>query len=358
MRTEPENRVRIASVMIDLRSDTVTRPTEGMRRAMAQAEVGDDVYDEDPTVRRLQDRVAELTGKEAALFVPSGTMGNQLAMLLHARRGDEVVVSEGAHCAWYESGAGAALAGVQFVVAAPDVVITPTALDAAVKPEAYYYPRTCAVAFENTHNRGGGRVLAQDIVVATATRAHALGLAVHLDGARIFNASIASGRTLRELAAPADTVSLCLSKGLGAPVGSVLVATRAKIEEARRLRKMLGGGMRQAGVLAAAGLYALDHHVARLADDHANAALFAERLADVKGLTVRAPETNIVMVDIEADPATHPADALAARAKSAGVLVSVFGPARLRVVTHLDVSRDDCARAADVIARVAREGIA
>lgn len=201
-------------------------------------------------------------------------------------------------------------------------------------------------------------MLAQDIVVATATRAHALGLAVHLDGARIFNASIASGRTLRELAAPADTVSLCLSKGLGAPVGSVLVATRAKIEEARRLRKMLGGGMRQAGVLAAAGLYALDHHVARLADDHANAALFAERLADVKGLTVRAPETNIVMVDIEADPATHPADALAARAKSAGVLVSVFGPARLRVVTHLDVSRDDCARAADVIARVAREGIA
>ncbi len=339
--------------MIDLRSDTVTRPTEAMRRAMAAAEVGDDVFGEDPTVERLQRDVAALVGKEAALFVPSGTMANQIALLVHARPGDEVVVSEGAHCAWYESGAGAAWAGVQFAVAGAGPVFDVDALEAAVKPRVYYYPRTSLVAFENTHNRGGGRVLPQATVEAVAARARALGLAVHLDGARLFNAAAASGRAVAELARPADTVSVCLSKGLGAPVGSLLAGDRERIAAAHRFRKMLGGGMRQAGVLAAAGLHALAHHVARLADDHADAARFAEAAATSPRLAVQRPETNIVMVDVPGDPRERPAEALAARAKEAGVLLSVFGPARLRAVTHLDVTGDACARAGEALAALA-----
>ncbi len=339
--------------MIDLRSDTVTRPGEGMRSAMAYADVGDDVYGEDPTVTRLQDRVASLLGKEAALFVPSGTMANQIALLVHCRPGDEVVVSHGAHCAWYEVGAGAALAGVQFVVAGTDPVFTPAELDAAVKPAVYYYPRTRLVALENTHNRGGGRVLPQDRVVAVAARARALGLGVHLDGARLFNAAVASGRAVSDLAAPADTVSVCLSKGLGAPVGSLLAGDRARMQDALRFRKMLGGGMRQAGVLAAAGLYALDHHVDRLAEDHANASIFAARAAEAPGLRVQTPETGIVMVDLPGDPSERPAERFAERARAAGVLLSVFSPTRLRAVTHLDVSTDQCRRAGELVASLA-----
>jgi threonine aldolase len=339
--------------MIDLRSDTVTRPTEAMRRAMAVADVGDDVFGEDPTVERLQGEVADRLGKEAALFVPSGTMANQIALLVHTRPGDEVVVSEGAHCAWYESGAGAAWAGVQFVVAGAGSMFDVDALDAAVKPRVYYYPRTSLVALENTHNRGGGRVLPQPLVEAVAAHARSLGLAVHLDGARLFNAAVASGRPIAALAAPADTVSVCLSKGLGAPVGSLLVGDRARITAAHRFRKMLGGGMRQAGILAAAGLHALAHHVDRLADDHHHARLFADAAARSPGLAVQAPETNIVMIDLPHPPASRPAEAFAARAKEAGVLVSVFGPTRLRAVTHLDVSAADCVRAGEVLASLA-----
>jgi threonine aldolase len=339
--------------MIDLRSDTVTRPTEAMRRAMAAAEVGDDVFGEDPTVARLEREVAERLGKEAALFVPSGTMANQIALLVHARPGDEVVVSEGAHCAWYESGAGAAWAGVQFAVAGAGPMFDVAALEAAVKPRVYYYPRTSLVALENTHNRGGGRVLPQALVEAVAARARALGLAVHLDGARLFNAAVATGRSPAALAAPADTVSVCLSKGLGAPVGSLLAGDRARIVAAHRFRKMLGGGMRQAGVLAAAGLHALEHHVSRLADDHEHARRFAAAAARSPGLTVQPPETNIVMVDLPGDPAERPAEAFAERAAAAGVRLSVFGPARLRAVTHLDVSGDDCARAGATLAALA-----
>ena len=346
-------RYSVAAQMIDLRSDTVTRPTPEMRRAMADAEVGDDVFDEDPTAQLLQREVAALLGKEAALFVPSGTMANQIALLVHARPGDEVVVSEGAHCAWYESGAAAAWAGVQCVVAGSGPMFSVDDLDAAVKPRVYYYPRTSLVALENTHNRGGGKVLPQALVVDVAARARAHGLAVHLDGARLFNASVASGRSLRELAAPADTVSVCLSKGLGAPVGSLLAGDAARIEAAHRFRKMLGGGMRQVGVLAAAGLYALRNHSARLADDHRNASLFAERAARSASLRVLAPETNIVMVDVPGEAAERPAERLAARAKEAGVLLSVFGPRRLRAVTHLDVSSDACARAADALVALA-----
>lgn len=334
--------------MIDLRSDTVTKPTAAMRRAMHDAEVGDDVYGEDPTARALEERVAALLGKEAARFVPSGTMANQIALLVHCRPGDEVITSEGAHCAFYESGAGAAWAGAQFVVAGAGVVFTPAELDAAAKPDAYWCPRTRLVTLENTHNRGGGRVLPQALVEAVCAHARSRGYATHLDGARLFNASVASGRSVAELAAPFDTVSVCLSKGLGAPVGSLLAGTRAHVTAATRLRKMLGGGMRQVGVLAAAGLYALDHHVARLAEDHANARALADAVRGAGGATADAPETNIVMIDL---PSRLAADDVAARARAEGVLVSAFGPRRLRAVTHLDVSRDEVLRAAGVLAR-------
>ena len=240
--------------MIDLRSDTVTKPTAAMRRAMHDADVGDDVYGEDPTALALEARVAAMLGKEAARFVPSGTMANQIALLVHCRPGDEVITSEGAHCAFYESGAGAAWAGVQFVTAGAGVIFSPEALDAAAKPDAYWCPRTRLLTLENTHNRGGGKVLPQDRVEALCAHARARGYATHLDGARLFNASVASGRSVGELAAPFDTVSVCLSKGLGAPVGSLLAGTREHVRAATRLRKMLGGGMRQVGVLAAAGL--------------------------------------------------------------------------------------------------------
>jgi threonine aldolase len=338
------------ALMIDLRSDTVTRPTAAMRRAMYDAEVGDDVYGEDPTARALEARVAALLGKEDARFVPSGTMANQIALLLHCRPGDEVITSEGAHCAWYESGAGAAWAGAQFVVAGAGVIFTPEELDAAAKPDAYWCPRTRLVTLENTHNRGGGRVLPQDRVEALCAHARARGYATHLDGARLFNAAVATGRAVAALAAPFDTVSVCLSKGLGAPVGSVLAGGRDEVRAATRLRKMLGGGMRQVGVLAAAGLFALDHHVARLADDHANARAFADAARAAPGLRVEAPETNIVMIDL-APPLT--ADLVVARARDAGVLVSSFGPRRVRAVTHLDVSADDARRAGAAIARAA-----
>lgn len=336
--------------MIDLRSDTVTRPTEAMRLAMARAEVGDDVFGEDPTTRALQDAVAAMLGKEGALFVPSGTMANQIALLVHTRPGDEVVVSEGAHCAWYECGAGAMLSGVQFVAAAPDVIFSPEALDAAIKPDAYYYPHTSVLALENTHNRGGGRVLPQARVDALCAHARLRGLKTHLDGARLLNASVASGLAPAVLAAPFDTVSMCFSKGLGAPVGSVIAGSAASMLAARRFRKALGGGMRQVGILAAAARHALDHHVARLADDHANAARFAACAAQNPSLTVSTPETNIVMVDVPGEAATRPAERCANLAREAGVLLSVFGPNRLRAVTHLDVSAAECERAGTVLA--------
>jgi threonine aldolase len=340
---------------IDLRSDTVTRPTPGMREAMARAEVGDDVYGEDPSVRALEERVAALAGKEAALFVPSGTMGNQLAIACHTRRGDEVVIGEGAHCAWFESGAAAALSGVQFAVAGKGGLYDADSMDAAVKPLAYHLPRTSLVALENTHNRAGGRVFPQAEVVRIAERARAKKLAVHVDGARIWNASAATGLSVAELLAPADTSSVCFSKGLGAPVGSALVGPKPLIIEAHRLRKMWGGGMRQAGVLAAAALYALEHHRARLADDHQNAQAFAEALAGAKGLTVdrAGVETNIVNVDLDG-----PADAVVAAARARGVLVNAIGPRRLRAVMHLDVDeravREGAVRLAEAVAASSR----
>ncbi|MFO0547134.1 MAG: GntG family PLP-dependent aldolase [Polyangiaceae bacterium] len=338
---------------IDLRSDTVTRPTANMRRAMADAEVGDDVFGEDPTVLALEEEVAELLGKEAALFVPSGTMGNQIALLVHTSRGDEVYAGAGSHCAWYESGAGAAWSGVQFKEIGKGGLFTAEELEEAIPARAYWCPNPRVVVVENTHNRGGGRVWKLEEIHRVAAVAKKNELAFHLDGARLFNAVSASGLRASELAAPFDTASVCFSKGLGAPVGSAFVSSRANVVRARRFRKMLGGGMRQVGVLAAACRFALAHHRERLAEDHANAARFAslarEEIASLGG-AVLEPETNIVMVDLREDAATV-ARALEAR----GVRAAVLGPRRLRFVTHLDVSRAGVEAAAAALVDVVRE---
>ena len=335
---------------IDLRSDTVTRPTPEMREAMARAEVGDDVFGEDPSVRALEARVAELVGKEAALFVPSGTMSNQIALLCHTSRGDEVYVGEGAHCAYYESGAGAAWSGVQFAEVGKGGTFDAHELAETIKPRAYYMPAPRLVVVENTHNRGGGKIFAQPEVERVAAVARERGLGLHLDGARLWNASAASATSEKTLAAPFDSVSVCFSKGLGAPVGSALLGSKDFIVRAHRFRKMLGGGMRQAGILAAAASFALEHHRGRLVDDHTNAALFAKRLAGSKGLAPHAVETNIVLVDT-----TAKADVVARAAEKRGVLLSVFGEHRLRAVTHLDVSREDIVRASELLVEAVRD---
>jgi threonine aldolase len=334
--------------MIDLRSDTVTRPTPAMREAMARAEVGDDVFGEDPSVRALEEEVAALVGKEAALFVTSGTMGNQLAIAVHTRPGDEVIVGEGAHVVFYESGAGAALSGVQFAIAGSGGLFDADAMEERIQAPAYWSPRTSLVCVENTHNRAGGRIFPQRDAVAIAERARARGLAVHLDGARIWNAAAATGLSPKELAAPFDTVSVCFSKGLGAPVGSALCAPRAAVERARRFRKMWGGGMRQSGILAAAALHAIRNHRDRLGDDHAAAWAFAERAARIDGARVDLArvETNIVNVDLDA-PLGGEAVAIAAR--GLGLLVNASGPRRIRVVTHLDATRADVERGAELL---------
>ncbi|MET0790706.1 MAG: GntG family PLP-dependent aldolase [Polyangiaceae bacterium] len=329
--------------VIDLRSDTVTQPTRGMREAMLNAALGDDVYGEDPSVIELEQRTAELLGKERALFVPSGTMGNQIALLVHTRPGDEVIIGEGAHVAFYESGAGAALAGVQFAQAGIGGLFDAAELSAVVKPKADYHPRTSLVCLENTHNRAGGRVFPQAGVEAVVERAREFGLAAHLDGARLWHAALASGRSEAELARPFDTVNVCFSKGLGAPVGSALVGSRDAIAAARRYRKMLGGGMRQAGILAAGALFALEQQRARLALDHAAASELGRALAALPGVRVVTPETNIVSFAVPGAEATRIVQA----AKARSVLVNATGPEALRAVLHLDVSAEQARRAAE-----------
>ncbi len=342
--------VYIGPVIIDLRSDTVTQPSPAMREAMARAEVGDDVYGEDPTVLRLEAEVAALLGKEAALFVPSGTMGNQLAIAALTRPGDEVIVGEGAHVVFYESGAGAALSGVQFAVAGQGGLFDADDVRAKAHPrDAYYCPRTSLVCVENTHNRAGGRVFSQDRVLAVVAAARSLGLGAHLDGARLWNAEAQSGLSVAEMAAPFDTVSVCFSKGLGAPAGSALVGPKALVIEARRTRKRWGGGMRQAGILAAGALYALENNRARLSEDHKNARAFAEAIAnaaDGDGLSALSPETNLVNVDTRV-----PAADVARLVLDDGVRISASGTHRLRAVTHLDVSHEAVVRAAHSVAR-------
>ncbi|MFO1336428.1 MAG: low-specificity L-threonine aldolase [Piscinibacter sp.] len=317
-------------MIVDLRSDTVTRPTPAMREAIARAEVGDDVFGDDPTVNALQERVAALFGKEAALFVSSGTQGNLCALMSHCQRGDEVLVGQLAHSYRYEGGGAAVLGSVQPqpLPQQGDGTLRLEDIAAAIKPDDEHFARTRLLALENTWN---GKVLAQAYLDAASDLAHARGLATHLDGARLFNAIVASGAEPARLVRGFDSVSVCFSKGLGAPVGSVLVGPREFIARARRVRKALGGGLRQAGLLAAAALYALDHHVERLTEDHALARRLADGLASIPGITVTAPDTNIVFAEV----AGGRAEALLAHLKQHGVLAT--GLIGLRFVTHLDV---------------------
>src|SRR2546422_4875975 len=291
--------------MIDLRSDTVTKPSAGMREAIARAEVGDDVFGEDPTVNRLQDVAARLLGKEAALFVPSGTMANQLAVRLHANPGDEMIVESGSHVVRYESGAAAGLSGVQ-TCWVPGIrgILEPGQIEAAIRPPDYHNPPTTLISLENTHNRGGGTIYPLSIIMAIRKVAEARGIAMHLDGARLFNAVVATGMPAAEYARRFETVSFCLSKGLGAPVGSLICADQERVVKLRRLRKMFGGGMRQAGIIAAAGGYALEHNIARLAGDAAHAKQLAATLAALPGVRINpAPvDNNIVGFDISETP--------------------------------------------------------
>ncbi|MSP92300.1 MAG: low-specificity L-threonine aldolase [Myxococcales bacterium] len=343
--------------IVDLRSDTVTRPTAAMRAVMAAAPVGDDVFDDDPSVHFLQDKVAELLGKESALFVPSGTMANQLAVRAHCRPGDEAVLHARSHVFNYEGGAAAALSGVTLrPIDSMDGSLGAAAVAAALHlgDDPHLAP-TRLIAYENTHNGCGGVVLDPVDVDAVCALARRHGLGLHLDGARLYNAAIASGTSIAALAAPFDTVSLCLSKGLGAPVGSLLAGDRGRIAHARRWRKAMGGGMRQAGILAAAGTYALDHHVERLADDHARARRFAASIATIDGLRVDVGQvqTNLVYFDVDpASPAVRRWSAdvgamrvvLAARLRERGVWIAGTA-ARLRAVFHLDVDDGGLERA-------------
>jgi threonine aldolase len=334
----------VADPLVDLRSDTVTRPTEGMRRAMLDAEVGDDVYGEDPTITALEERVAGMFGHEAALFVPSGTMGNQIGMRLVCEPGQEVLCDADAHVVTYEMGAAAAIFGIstRTVVSHGGRLDAQALIDQVRPQDNWHLTATAAIAVENSHNRGGGLVQPLGELQSLWDWSREANVAVHLDGARIWNASIASGVPLSTYGRLADTASVCLSKGLGAPVGSVLVASAERIATARLWRKRLGGGMRQAGVLAAAGLYALDNNLSRLAEDHEHAQLLAKRL----GVDPASAETNMVVLDDVEAPL------VAEAAKARGVLVSQVSARRIRLVTHLDVDRAAIDRAADVLAEL------
>lgn len=343
--------------LIDLRSDTVTRPTPEMRRAMYEAEVGDDVYGEDPTVNRLEMEAAAKLGKEAALFVPSGVMGNQIAVLTQTRRGEEIIVESESHLFYYEQGGIASLAACQArTVPGFRGAMEPADVKAALRSENIHFPRTALVCVENTHNRSGGCVVPMENLQAVAAVAHAAGVPVHMDGARVFNAAVALGLPVSEVVAPVDSVMVCLSKGLAAPVGSILAGSASFIEGARRNRKLLGGGMRQAGVLAAAGLLALHEMVDRLAEDHANAQALAAGLATIDGLAVEMEtvQTNMVMFDI-CDERWDGASLSGAMAR-AGVLNNAMGPRRIRLVTHKDVTADDVTAALERIGAVLKAG--
>lgn len=338
---------------IDLRSDTVTRPTEAMRAAMAQAAVGDDQFGEDPTTNRLQEVVADLLGKEAALWLPSGTMANQVALRTLTRPGDDVVVPRESHAVWHETGGAAANAGVQFTETGARGTLSVEEFVGACKPRGHLiFPPTTLLAIENTHNRAGGIVVPQPLVEALCAAARERAVATYLDGARLWNAEAASGLALARLAAPFDLVSVALSKGLGAPGGSLLAGARETIGHAMRYRRMFGGAMRQTGIYAAAGLYAIEHHRARLADDHANAWRIAQVLATNPRveLDLATVQTNIVVFRLR--EGAPDAATVAERARERGVLLFVFGARTLRAVTHLDVSAAQCERAAQVLAEL------
>jgi len=330
--------------MIDLRSDTITKPTPEMRAAIASAEVGDDVLGDDPTVIALEQRTVEILGKAAALYVPSGTMANQVAIRTHTRPGDEIIAEAHAHCYLYEAGAPAALSGVTFrLLEGCRGIFTAEQVAGALRPANDHFAPTSLVCVENTHNTGGGSVWPLDTLTDVAAAAHEAHLAVHMDGARLWNASVASDVPEREYAKHADSVSVCFSKGLGAPVGSCLAGTADFIARARRARKQFGGGMRQAGIIAAGALYSLEHHRDRLADDHANAKALAEGIARLPGIELDpgTVQTNIVYFDVTSMPAAD----LAARLHDAGVRLLAVGPNRLRAVTSLAVTGGDIADA-------------
>ncbi len=341
--------------IIDLRSDTVTKPTPAMRRAMMEAEVGDDVFGEDPTVNRLQEMAAQLMGKESALFVTSGTQGNMVSLLAHCGRGDEVIVGHLSHTYLYEQGGMAQLGGIhpRVILNQPDGTLALDDIAAAVRPPNDHFPRSRLLVLENTHNRCYGAPITPEYVRNAADVARSYDLKLHIDGARIFNAAVALGVDVKELVAPADSVTFCLSKGLSAPVGSVVCGSQEFIAEARRVRKVLGGGMRQAGVIAAAGIVALTEMVDRLAEDHANARRLAEGLAQIPGFDIDLARvyTNIVYFDV-----TNGATAaeVQARAQEAGVLILATGPYRIRAVTHYGIESHDIDEALNVLNDVAR----
>ena len=325
--------------MIDIRSDTVTKPSPAMQEAMAKAEVGDDVFGEDPTVNRLQEMVASLLGKEAALFVASGTMSNQVAINSHTRSGDEAVCEEGSHCYNFEAGASALLSGVQMhPIVGKRGVITADQIEEVIRPPNDHYPQTRLIVLENTHNRAGGTIFPIDEIARIRELADRHGLKMHLDGARLWNAAVATGISEKEYAQYFDSVSVCLSKGLGAPVGSVLSGSKEFIVEAHRYRKIYGGGMRQAGILAAAGIYAIEHNRTRLAEDHRRAKRLAEAISQLPGFRIdgETVRTNIVAVDVSGTGRTVPE--VVEILKANGVLVTPFGRTRIRCVAHLDVS--------------------
>jgi threonine aldolase len=339
--------------IIDLRSDTVTRPTPGMRSAIASAEVGDDVMREDPSINRLEERVADLLGKEAALYVPSGTMSNQICIRVHTQPGDEMLCEEGCHVYYYEAGGPAVLSGVTCRTFRGDYgILDVSQLEGQIKPPNEHFVKTRLVSLENTHNRGGGRIFPLEKVRAIRDWTRRNKLALHLDGARLWNAVAATGIAARTWAEQFDTVSVCFSKGLGAPVGSALAGPRDFVARARHVRKLFGGAMRQAGVLAAAALYALDHHVDRLVDDHRNARVIAQAIAETPGLRLDPPDVHTNIVWIEVDREVGTAQSVAAALKERGVLVSPATPTRIRAVTHLDVTAAMAERAADTVRRV------
>jgi threonine aldolase len=341
-------------VRIDLRSDTVTLPSAAMRSAMAAAPVGNDEYGEDPTINRLQERTAALLGKEAALWLPSGTMANQVALRVFTRPGDDVIVSRESHAVWHEAGGSAANAGVQFTEIGAGGIFTAAELLAARKPRGHpLHPPTTLVEIENTHNRMGGVVFPQAEVERVCAAARENGIATYLDGARLWNAAVASRRTVGDLARPFDLVAVALSKGLGAPGGSLLAGSREIVARGARFRRMFGGAMRQIGILGAAGLYALDHNDERLAEDHANARRIAERLAASPRIVVdlQTVQTNIIVFRLTAD--APDAATVVARARERGVLVFSIGPRTIRAVTHLDVSHKQCEEAGEILAQIA-----
>ena len=349
----------MTDTVIDMRSDTVTKPTPGMRRAMAEAEVGDDMSGEDPTVNRLESMVADLLGKEAAVYACSGTQSNQMGVRTHCQPGDELLIESTGHIANFEQGAPAALSGVTCrLINGEHGMLDVFDLEGKIRADNQHLCVSRLVCLENTTNVGGGRVYPQQQIDRVCHWAHQHGLKVHLDGARLFNAVVASGSTAAEICRQIDTVSICFSKGLGCPMGSILVGSKTDIARARRVRKLFGGALRQAGIVAASALYALEHHVDRLQVDHDNARAFAEALHAIDGITVEQAEIETNLVFFNVDPELGNAAQLSARLKQRGVRIGASGPQRLRGCTHLDVDRAMVLRAAEAIAEAVAEGLA